>query len=144
MGNSADYLIDMGLNIAGFLAAGLLAALVYSLIADRGKKRKSAAVAATPAPLAAPPSPRSRLAEDVGNIEYIDLRKAGVVAGIADQVYHPRGEYKVRDRQEIIQQAKKMISGKKSSSGRTMTLPLTEAELAFMRQNFTIKESARS
>jgi len=145
MGVSTDYLIDIGLNIAGFLAAGLLTAVVYSLISDRKKGFKPPILLGASASSTAKVEQSGFGHESIArDFEFIDLSKTGKKEDMTTQIFRPQGEYKIRDRQEILQQAKKMIARKKDGSNAKLTLPITEGELAFIKQNISNKENKRN
>jgi hypothetical protein len=144
MGTSTDYLIDIGLNVAGFLAAGLLTALLYSLITERRKKIKPAIASGGVSSSAAEVyQPMQALKNSKIDFEFIDLSGAGRKSDVESAVLSPRGEYRVRDRQEILRQAKRMLTQKKGNSGVGKSLPLTVGELAFIKQNINPGEIER-
>ncbi len=145
MGASPDYLIEVGLNIAGFLAAGLLTAIIYSLISDRKKQFKPPILlGASPSSVIALQQSRPNSASIASDIEFIDLSRTEKKMGMTATSLKPRGEYKVRDRREILQQAKKMITQKRDGTVARLSLPVTEGELVFIKQNLNNKEIMRN
>jgi len=145
MGVSTDYLIDIGLNIAGFLAAGLLTVLIYSMLANRKKKFKPPMLLETAGHATIKlGAAGARAAAEVANVEFIDLSRPGKKSKPSGQVLPPQGEYKIRDRHKILQEAKRVIAQKKEGSKAKLSLPITEGEIAFIEQNLNNKDRARN
>ncbi|SYZ74254.1 hypothetical protein TRIP_C60524 [Candidatus Zixiibacteriota bacterium] len=143
MGFSSDQLIQIGLNFAGFLTAGLLTAVVYSLWTERRTSRIGDSGTALAGASNIPVAPSNKDTDT--NIEFISLRenssrpRRGRRAADAAPV-----DNRTRDRQEIIRLAKEMLSARKSNSEIRKVLKVTDGELSFLKQNMNLQGIARN
>jgi hypothetical protein len=78
------------------------------------------------------------------DFEFINLKPRDRRSETTPDERRVKGEYRVRDRQEILRQAREMVDRKKSSARIKRALPITDGELSFVRQNLTLKNMARS
>jgi len=138
-------LIDIGLNFAGFMAAGILTALIYSLFT--GKRNENISLAApgvllsdtgVSLPVETRPSVRSR------DFEFVDFKNERRRSQADNKVPAPKGDSRTRNRQEILRQAMEMLAQKKGSAEIRESLPVTDGELAFIKQNLNLQGLARS
>jgi len=128
-----DQLIDVGLNILGYLIASALGMLVYSTF-HRREKAPTAAAATVPQTAA---KPVAVPVEGKKQLEFVTFRNSD--SSEMNEVSVP-AEPKARvdrnkrsDRAEIIRLARGMI--KAGASGETVrrTLPISEGELALLQ-----------
>jgi hypothetical protein len=145
IGFSTEQLIDIGLNFAGFVAAGILTALIYSLFTGKQKRNislvasgLSSANAGVSLPVEKRPSIRSR------DFEFVDFKNERRKSQADNKVPAPKGDSRTRNRQEILRQAMEMLSQKKGNAEIRESLPVTDGELAFIKQNLNLQGLARS
>lgn len=128
-----DQLIDIGLNILGYLIASALGMLVYSTF-HRREKAPTTASGTVPQPAA---KPAAAPVEGKKQLEFVTFR--GSDSAEISEVSVP-AEPKARvdrnnraDRAEIVRLARGMI--KAGASGETIrrTLPISEGELALLQ-----------
>ncbi len=125
MGFSPHQLIEIGLNIAGFLAAGTLLLLVRSLFAGR---RGRALQTATPSAGTVGEStfrPEPIESKTASNVEFVDLRGVEWNPHRSGSTSRSKSGYKNQNRREIIRLAQEMIKGvpMKSSDGESPRIP---------------------
>ncbi len=126
-----DQLIDIGLNVLGYLIAGALGMLVFSTF--RGNRRVPVAV---PAEVAPPQTPAPTASPGKRNLEFVSFRQDSPTARPeAPQPADTRPQIdrnKRSDRAEIVRLAREMI--KAGAPGETIrrTLPISEGELALL------------
>jgi hypothetical protein len=129
----SDQLIDIGLNILGYLIAGALGMLIYSTF--HRKSEAPAVTPVTPAPITEKPAAES--AEGKRSLEFVTFRKpdkAETAEVTAPAESKPQVDRNKRsDRAEVIRLARGMI--KAGASGETIrrTLPISEGELALLQ-----------
>ncbi len=145
IGFSTEQMIDIGLNFAGFMAAGILTALIYSLFTGKQKRNISLAgpglsLSDTGASMSMekPISVRSR------DFEFVDFKNERRRPKADNKVPAPKGDSRTRNRQEILRQAMEMLAQKKGSAEIRESLPITDGELAFIKQNLNLQGLARS
>jgi len=148
MGFSTEQLIDIGLNFAGFLAAGMLTFYIYSLIVERrsgrlagqGMAASSISEIESIVSKAATPATAPGRGSDSQFIRLTDNIRPDRPEG---EFSNSQGEYRVRDRQEILNQARQMLAQKKRSTTVQKALPITEGELSFIKQSQKLQGKAR-
>ncbi len=127
-------LLNIGLNVLGYLVAAALGMLVYS--AFLGRRRQPAPVplsapvaSENEAPAAEPPAP-----SDVNSgYEFVDLRQTATsVERDADEP-QPKDKPGHRDRPEIIRLAREMVKAGTSGEMIKRTLPISDVELALLQ-----------
>lgn len=144
MGFSPLQLLDIGLNFAGFLTAGILTFYVYHWISTSrqgraaGRSNAAAASAADVVSAATPGRPERKMpeAQFVRLVDTDSLNSSDTPGGL-------RGEYRVRDRKEILEQAREMLAQKKRSATVQKILPVTEAEITLIKQSQKLQGKAR-
>ncbi len=128
-----DQLIDIGLNVLGYLIAGTLGMLVHSTF--RGKKTAPAAVSAEMTPAEAPPVTKS--AAETRNLEFVSFRQRDSVGNdetSSPPEPQPRVDRSKRaDRSEIVRLAREMIKAGTPGEMIKRTLPISEGELALLQ-----------
>lgn len=134
---SQEQLIDLGLNIVGFLAAGGLLMIVSSVM--RGRKQRKLATAESPGVAAREAAPTDTTSDkDNPDIEFVSLvpkdpvEKDGSPGGVQPAQAGPIAR---RNRSEIIKMAKEMLEARRSTEEITESLPVSEAELALLSHN---------
>jgi hypothetical protein len=144
IGISTDQLIDIGLNVIGFMASGLLCATVYSLFSKRGQQssEQAASEIMPAATMSAPVS--SNQTQDSRRYEFVTFKSPGDKAVAPIRETSSEDRYRTRDRQEILRQARELLARKKGVSEIGETLPITEAEISFLKQNLNLQGLARS
>lgn len=126
-----EQLIDIGLNVLGYLIAATLGMIVYSLF-----QRRRPATATPTAAVAAVPSPEPREAEGDRKLNFVDFRRSdssepnGDLAGAVSRTSN--GAVR-RDRAEIIRLAKEMIQARTPQETIKRTLPISDGELALLQ-----------
>ncbi|MEP0827862.1 MAG: hypothetical protein HRF51_05005 [bacterium] len=144
MGFSPLQLLDIGLNFAGFLTAGILTFYVYHWISTSrqgraaGRNIVAAASTADVVSAAMPRRPERKMpeAQFVRLVDTDSLNSSDTPGGL-------RGEYRVRDRKEILEQAREMLAQKKRSATVQKILPVTEAEITLLKQSQKLQGKAR-
>ena len=124
-----DRIIDIGLNALGYLVAGGLGMLLYSMLPRRS--RRVATEAATPA---APLAPATGSAPK-NTFEFVDLRQGpvnGQSMSRADSGSGNKGGPGRRDRREIIRLAREMLRAGTADEMVKRTLPISDGELALL------------
>lgn len=126
---SQEFLIDLALNIGGYLLAGALSVILYSLV----MRRKAAVVPATSEPVepekvevepTQPPREKRR-------VEFIHLgEKTPPRSAPATEDTPPTTGR--RDRTEIIRIARSMLKAGASNDRIKSVLPISESELALI------------
>jgi hypothetical protein len=130
---SQNALIEIGLSIAGYLAAGALWMVLYSLF-TRGTTEKAAG---SPITYAA----RTAVAESIGNavrekqsLQYVDLRGTAPLKsepGFEAKDNQRLDQYR-RNRGEVIRLAREMLKDGRSQQQVRDLLPITDGELALL------------
>lgn len=125
IGFSSHQLIEIGLNIAGFLAAGTLLLLMRSLF---GGRRCRALQAATPSTGTVGENtfrPEPTESKTPSNVEFVDLRGVEWNPHRSGNKSGSESGYKNQNRQEIIRLAQEMIKGSpmKSSDAELPSVP---------------------
>ena len=127
-----EQVIDIGLDVIGYLAAAGLGMLLYSVIAER---RRTAPASIEPHEAIAAP----RRSEAVGgvDVQFVDLRgRPSEAAPFQTQPVGNRPTLKTdgrRDRLEVIRLARQMLRAGTPAEMVRRTLPISDAELAFLQ-----------
>jgi hypothetical protein len=112
IGFSTAQLIDIGLNIAGFLTAGLLLMLARSLFAARpffGAEAESKGDTGDTRESVTGPDEK-----EIPEVEFVDLKSVDWQAKKDTTKARAAGSLKDKNRLEIINMAKQMLAGRKS------------------------------
>ncbi|MCX6827512.1 MAG: hypothetical protein NTV06_09675 [candidate division Zixibacteria bacterium] len=142
IGFSTDQLIDIGLNLGGFIVAGLLTALIYSLF-SRGEKSPVIANAIQPGQGKSLLKP-TRAQDSQGEFEIIDLRGLTQKNNNMEKNYDSNSQYKTRNREQILRQAREILAQRRENIDLKKLLPVTEGEIAFLKQNLSLQGATRS
>ncbi|MBN1211692.1 MAG: hypothetical protein JXA92_03870 [candidate division Zixibacteria bacterium] len=131
---SQDQLIGIALNALGYLAAGALWMVIYSFFKDR---RKAGAAVNEPVRTTggAQTSPETvSPAREKTPVEFINLSRS---SGAADKPVATSpatgAEQNRRNRAEVIKMAREMLKANISSEKIKHSLPITEGELAMIK-----------
>lgn len=126
-----DQVIDIGLNVLGYLIAGTLGMVVYSMFAHRRSAK------ATEAPAAATVPQPAATEEGRKRLNYVDLRRSDVSEANGDMAGElsrsstsPR-----RDRAEIMRLARQMMKAHTPQETIKRTLPISDGELALLQSS---------
>jgi hypothetical protein len=134
IGISQEALVDIGLNMAGFLTAGILMALIYSIFNGR---RKVLSVTGPAAPLKMPEGSSVDSAEKSKpvNLEFVDFKTIAWKDSRENRpsVKKPATD-NTRNRQEVIRLAKKLLAEKHDEAQLKKNLPITDGELSMVKQ----------
>jgi len=127
-----DQLIDIGLNVLGYLIAGALGMLVYSTF--RGRQKAPAAVPAESAPERTAPTAGG----EKRNLEFVSFRPSQAAdikeVTLPAEPARPRVDRSKRaDRAEIVRLAREMIKAGTPGDMIRRTLPISEGELALLQ-----------
>jgi len=149
MGLSTEQLIEIGLNFAGFLTAGILTFYVYAIMAERRHRRAalsgSGEAIQPEAELnsAKRPEPAVKQTRAESKAQFIRLTDNLPVEKPEEKIAGSQSEYRIRDRQEILNQARQMLAEKKRGTTVQKVLPITERELSFLKQSQRLQGKAR-
>jgi hypothetical protein len=124
-----DQIIDVGLNVVGFLAAGGLMMLLFS--PSRRRDRAPAAKtkpSVAEAPSAGPASPSTARAAS-----FVSLTGSGETPPSSRPPRTASATPGRRDRAEVIRIAREMIAAKRSNREISDRLPISEAELSMLQ-----------
>ncbi len=131
---SQEFIIDMALNVGGYLIAGAISVLIYSLFAGR---RKNVAVAQSSEPIAAEQQAiASTVAEtEKRRVEFIKLGHENATGSAPEGKSESMRETTSsdrRDRAEIIRIARGMLKAGATNERIKRVLPISEAELSLL------------
>jgi hypothetical protein len=129
---SQNALIEIGLSVAGYLAAGALWMVLYSLFT----RTSSETAAETPAQY----PQRTAVAESIGtavrerqSLQYVDLRGAPLKSEpVPEAKDNQRLDQYRRNRGEVIRLAREMLKDGRSQQQVRDLLPITDGELALL------------
>ncbi|MBU8934929.1 MAG: hypothetical protein KOO62_13160 [candidate division Zixibacteria bacterium] len=123
---SSNLVIDLLLNVAGFLVAGALALTVYAIYQRR--LRPTATSPEEPAPEEPTPVPRVSIARPIrnGTGEFITL---GATPDSSQNTMKTTGHSR---RAQVIQAAREMINAGATDGEVRSTVPVSDAELAVL------------
>ncbi|UCD18119.1 MAG: hypothetical protein JSV44_04195 [Candidatus Zixiibacteriota bacterium] len=145
IGISHKMLVDVGLNLVGFLIVGILFAVLHSLGAGRRRKARSAAapqvagIVLQTDPESAPKEPSRQY-----NFEFVDLKK---INWNPDNNNHTRNHQTgnpTRSRQEAIRLVKKLLAEKRAEREFRHPLPVANGELSFARHTLNPEGAGRN
>jgi hypothetical protein len=126
-----DQLIDISLNTLGYLIAGLLGMVIYSI----ANNRRSAGATASQVPK---PSPSRAKASAAADVEFLNLRQlqnsSSRDSKAAKSATAPSNTSSRRDRTEVIRIAREMVKAGTSTEMIKRTLPISDGELALIQQ----------
>ncbi len=143
MGFSSEQIFQIGLNFAGYLTAGILTAVVYSLWTNRSRTVKAEPSKRNSKEAQAPTS-ASTVFQSPKDIEFIDLTGNAVKAAKSTRASAAPKGYRTRDRQEIIRLAKEMLAQRQSKTEIQKSLPVTSGEISFLKQRLNLQGIARN
>jgi hypothetical protein len=123
-----DRIIDVGLNVLGYLIAGGLGMLLHSSVQARRLRRVATPVAATPTEV---PATRTVPVGDPGNgLEFVSFG-ADAQPAAPEPVLPPSSLH--RNRREIIRLAREMLQAGTAGDQIKKTLPISQSELALLK-----------
>jgi len=143
IGISQEALVDIGLNLAGFLTAGILMALIYSIFNSR---RKVPAAAGSVVPIKLPDGPANESTEvnKTANVAFVDFKTMARNNNCENQPPPKRQvEGNSRNRQEVIRLARKLLADKHNEAQIKRTLPITDGELSMVKQTLGDRSKQR-
>lgn len=145
IGISSEQLIDIGLNMAGFITAGLLIMLLISLFKRKKpvSKKNIEAKSLTKAEEVTQPSDIHRIEPEPG-IEFVNLKGVDWNPRQFDGKKNEELNNRMKDRQDIVQLAAAMLSGKNLDGGKKKSIPMTNGEVAFTKQNLIMQPAGRN
>ncbi len=130
---SQDTLIDVGLSVAGYLAAGALWMVLYSLFTGRSNARVAAPALAGGNSSASAGSAIGDAVREKRKLQYVDLRGSTAVASPAVAAPEtPRAEQQRRNRVQVIKLAREMLQDGRTQDQVRDLLPISEGELAML------------
>ncbi|MFH2036175.1 MAG: hypothetical protein ABIJ45_07220 [Candidatus Zixiibacteriota bacterium] len=151
IGISTEQLIEIGLNVAGFITAGLLVFVINSLIT--GSKKKTVVVRAENLamdmksngmiPKKAEPS-REKAIKENSNIEFINLNGIDWNGKRKNQNNRPRFEPQGGRRGEIINLANEMMKNKEVNGQKTKTSSINVHGLPSFLKSNNVQMAGRS
>ncbi|MEW6412650.1 MAG: hypothetical protein AB1483_09285 [Candidatus Zixiibacteriota bacterium] len=131
---SQEFMIDMALNIGGYLLAGAVSVLIYSLFAGR-KKSAPVAEPVQTAEVTPPADEVISTPTEKRRVEFIRLAHENATAADIEtravRAEQPHGGDR-RDRAEIIRIARSMLKAGATSERIKRVLPISEAELSLL------------
>lgn len=136
---SQELLIDVGLNLVGYLAAGFLLAILYSLFTKPAKEKAVSPLTETGPACLTPSDMRktqSSEPETDPTVEFIELRNSGSV-NVSEPARPAVGPKKIsedyrRNRLKIISTARQMLNAGTPENKVKSLLPISEAELSLL------------
>ena len=131
---SNEMMIDVALNAAGFILAGVLTVLVYSMF---GRKKKSAASTDIYSAASGKDALASTHGQAGARIEFIDFQSKGntVIKPAITSVNSASGSSQFqKNRMEVFNQAKAMINGGKMTPEIRRNAVLTNSNLSILNQ----------
>ena len=144
IGISNEMLLDIGLNLAGFLTAGGMLGIVYSLFFRRSRTRVATAPKSNAEPTAQPavadgPAPKDE------HLEFIDFKNMTWNTNNYSRTRTSRsGGHPARNRQDVLRLAKQLLSQKHEERELKRKLPITDAELAMTKRTVNLEGAGRS
>ena len=130
---SQNALIEIGLSVAGYLAAGALWMVLYSLFTRRSSDNEVQLASEYPA--------RTDVAESIASavrekrsLQYVDLRGSAPLKSesVAESKDNQRLDQYRRNRGEVIRLAREMLKDGRSQQQVRELLPITDGELALL------------
>jgi hypothetical protein len=130
---SQNALIELGLSVAGYLAAGALWMVLYSLFTRSAGERVVEPATEYPA--------RTAVSESIGNavrekrsLHYVDLRGSAPLKSepLTEAIDNQRLDQYRRNRGEVIRLAREMLKDGRSQQQVRDLLPITDGELALL------------
>lgn len=136
---SQELLIDIGLNLVGYLAAGFLLILLYSLFTKSGKAKVVSQMTETDPACPTPSDVRRNQTAELktdSSVEFIEFGNSEGVNGNepAQQAARPRQatENYRRKRLKIISTARQMLNAGTPENKVKSLLPISDAELSLL------------
>jgi hypothetical protein len=134
---SQDNIIDLSLTIAGYMAAGALWTVLYSLFTRPQKSER--AVTASSTETDATRAAISDAVRERRSLQYVDLRGAASPQMATPQTTTPTNDrtgnrldqYR-RNRAEVVRLAREMLKDGRSQQQVRELLPITDGELALL------------
>lgn len=129
-----EQLIEIGLNVLGYLVAATLGMVVYSMFHRRRADAPAVAASTGHAVQANIAAPTAEAVEGRRSINYVDLRRSdasepnGDMAGAVSR----SSSTARRDRAEIMRLAREMMKAKTPPEMIKRTLPISDGELALL------------
>ena len=126
-----DRIVDVGLNVLGYLIAGGLGVLMHTTVLQWRVRRAGAPVAD-----AVTESPQTRpAAGDPGrNIEFVNFgAESPTDRAVLESETTTPSESNHRNRREIIRLAREMLQAGTAGEQIKRTLPITQSELALLK-----------
>lgn len=124
---SSNVILDMALNIAGYLAAGALSVIVYSAFNNRRTETRPAPAMAATAPSVTPPPARKK------NADFVSFDAPASAATTARRKSDsPAPRVDRSDRTDIHRIAREMIKAGATVDKIQRVLPISEAELQLL------------
>ena len=126
-----DRIIDVGLNVIGYLIAGGLGMLMHSALRSRRLRVAAVSEAAAAAESA---ERRTQAAVESGrNIEFVSFGTEAPGVAPADAEVTPRPNSAHRNRREIIRLAREMLQSGTTGEQIRRTLPISQSELSLLK-----------
>jgi hypothetical protein len=131
---SPETMIDVGLSVAGYLAAGALWMVLYTLFSGRQRAETMAPAAAG---LSSDPMTRIAIGDAVRekkSLQFVDLRgsKSSTSTTGAEMPVGPRADQYRRNRAEVIRMAREMLKDGRPREQVRDLLPISDGELALL------------
>lgn len=131
---SQQFLIDMALNIGGYVLAGLVSVVVYALLQRKNEPPTAAQVAVEDVP-EQKPRPLTSRDGDNRRIEFIKLGERATAANEIGSPESPPNAAAVGDRRnraETIRIARTMLKAGASNDKIKRLIPISDAELSLL------------
>lgn len=129
-----DQLINIALNVAGYLAGGGLWLVVYSSWRDRASRADRHATASADSPSVPTPSAAAGLTVAAADIEFLDLRAVPtpLPTSKATEPPRPKSAASRRNHGEVFALARTMLEKGASTDTIKATVPISDGELALL------------
>jgi hypothetical protein len=143
IGFSNEQLIDVGLNAAGFILAGMLMMLIRSFFFRKKVTKTDLAPVSDTSGTATSVTGQDKHRPEASGPEYVSFKNISKAPLEKSRETGIKQDLKMRNRQEIIRIAKKMLAGG-DNAGATDSLPITDGELSMIKQRLNLQGAGRS
>ena len=143
IGFSNEQLIDVGLNAAGFILAGMLMILIRSFFSGKKVTGTDMAPVGGTSEAAINVTVQDKPGAKTIDPEYVSFKNISKAPPEKSGETGIKQDLKMRNRQEIIRMAKKMLAGD-GDAGATESLPITDGELSMIKQRLNLQGAGRS
>lgn len=144
IGISSERLIEIGLNMAGFLSSGLLVIVLHSIFRKRHRVRSVKAVDKAGLNLIAKKQFNAKSATKIEpEVEFINLRRAAWKSQKTDEKVPGDLKNSTTKKQEVIRMANKLLASKRKADKGKRNVEGSREELSVDGGNFELQTAGR-